>query len=59
MTKPKLVSDRYMQLLNYHLEQAGKARISKSSFMWTLSILNRHQQRLLLRQFDELEGIKR
>lgn len=56
---PKLVSNRYMELLNWHLEQAGRATLTKSQFMYLLSILSRHQQRLLLRQFDSLEGITR
>lgn len=55
----KLVSHRYMQLLNFHLREAGRATVTKNQFMYLLSILDRHQQRLLMRQFDSLEGITR
>ncbi len=52
--KPKLISDRYMRLLNLGLENEGRATVTKEQFMWLLSILDRHQQKMLRHQFDEL-----
>lgn len=53
--KPKLVSDRYMKLLNHGLQSRDgrDIYISKKQFMSMLSILSRGQQKLLLEQFGK------
>jgi len=48
----KLVSDRYMLMLNRSFEQLGRAPMRKRTFMAMMAILARRHQRAMVRQFD-------